>query len=112
MKCKFEAGQKVVCVFNGNFPEWKGIFYYSLVEELEIGKIYTVTSVGIFNNFWWSLNDGNYFGVTLKEFGNYQFLARRFKPLEEKKTDISVLKKLLIPVSKEIVKRKRVKENA
>lgn len=81
----FRIGQKVVCVRNDNVEHW-----------LELNKVYTVEGVETYIG-----------GVKLTEIGphvdaeeyHWYFINNRFRPLVERKTDISVFKALLNPVT-------------
>ncbi len=98
----FQIGQKVVCVDvsikkRGRIP---------VTQHIKKNGIYTIRAVG---------RDTVYFEseeqmVWLQEVrrSNYThedapFHAARFRPLVEKKTDISIFKKMLIPSANELV---------
>ena len=90
----FYVGQKVVCVHDLVAP--------ATVNELpRKGSIYTVRWVGRRPE-----TDGDKVGVLLAEIsagiepvsGNeYAFLAEHFRPLIERKTDISIFQRMLLP---------------
>jgi hypothetical protein len=102
----FYTGQKVVCV-NDDKTNNKG------VKELKKGEIYTIRWCGVFDGPY-TTTDRNGKGVSVRlfevkrrrdeaPFQDYPFKSSRFKPLVERKTDISVLEKLLLPVDGEKV---------
>lgn len=102
MKCDFVVGQKVVCIDAKFLP---GSYYGD--ENLPIlGHIYTVREIQVAEHA-----PGQPVVVRLVEIVNplkeYQFgtmecafLAYRFRPLEKRKTDISIFLKLLTPAGR------------
>ena len=101
----FNIGQKVVCVIGGetsapNIPTdqpwyWRG-------DPPVKGRIYTIT--GFEHNDYW-----NHDVVRLAEIGNDQgYWVGRFRPIVEKKTDISIFTEIL--KTGKIKRNKRVKE--
>lgn len=103
MECNFTVGQKVVFVddvpANAGVPRSVGLG--AGVEYPVVGNVYTVRSV-------YKTNRGNV-GVKLNEIDNsqacsllglpheYGFEAYRFRPVVERKTDISCFKAMLNP---------------
>lgn len=94
MDCPFQVGQRVICIdddFHQRFPEDVGTIFPVK------GQIYTVRSVELTR-----------YGpaITLVEiinvdqlyedgFGELNFLPRRFRPVVERKTDISIFTRML-----------------
>ena len=114
----FYVGQKVVCV-DDSFTGVMGNQFYS---ELKKGAVYTIRWVGNYeveeappHLRAFDGRSGVYLCVKLvevrrqfPEFGNQDpdmpFYAERFRPLIERKTDISELKKLENPINhKELI---------
>ena len=99
----FRVGQKVVCVDDdwSRHPEWG-----RLQQRPVLNGIYTVRSV---SPHW---HEGGGTGLLLVEVRNPEidwsdgdtcecrFPSRRFRPIVERKTDISELKALLVPGAK------------
>lgn len=91
----FHVGQKVVCVDTSGLP--------SFLSKLIKGKIYTVRGfvLGICRD--WSVGEG----ITLMEMKNPPtpsgqengFDPSRFRPIDDRKTDISVFTALLNPAN-------------
>ncbi len=79
----FVPGQRVVCV---DSRPWE--------PRLKNGSIYTISKI--------YTADGLKF-VDLVETKENGWFLRRFKPLEENKTDISVFKKLLNPANNKVL---------
>lgn len=73
----FRVGQKVVCVKPCN--------------DLIKGRVYSVTAMGTQKGISMLGVDQSYFGPRAS------FYADRFRPIVERKTDISVFTKMLIP---------------
>jgi hypothetical protein len=105
MECKFMVGQKVVCIDAKHHPEWStGKTKYRTVEqELELGKIYTIRE--IFMNLTFNSPCLRLEGI-VRETGKMRgtpfemgFDYRRFAPLKEKKTDISIFTEILNKVN-------------
>jgi hypothetical protein len=80
----FRAGQKVVCVDVSNTPGKKWMHG----DKPTLGKIYTVIGD--------ELIDGEE-AIFIDGHENWSFLAWRFRPLVERKTDISIFTRLLAP---------------
>lgn len=96
----FHVGQKVVCIAKGRWEKTRTDFPGIIVPER--GKIYTIREVyrDVFSGVT---------GIRLKEIVNADFLiwkgatyyiemgwhSHEFRPLEEKKTDISIFQKIL-----------------
>jgi len=75
----FRVGQKVVCV--------------EPIDELVKGEIYTISAVGRFDG-------GENVMVDVAEIQNYApyaWYSYRFRPIVERRTDISIFKKMLKP---------------
>lgn len=101
----FYTGQKVVCIDDSNVPgEWGA----SVSEELHKGKIYTVRWIGMWTSY---VDPVPILGVRLEELyrdigdgrGDVPFYAWRFRPLLEKKTDISIFRSLLNPARHKVL---------
>jgi len=95
----FHVGQKVVCINNkadAGFVWVKGT-------RPTLNAIYTVRAVGIttYNNVGLRLNEiilsGYHCCYSHKRFEDAFYRADRFKPVIEKKTDISIFTQLLTP---------------
>ena len=101
MTCNFRIGQKVVCVDDA--PEegraWKG------GESPTEGSVYTIRSIHFDNGVqilgFEEIERSDYSKQFWKD-QNLGYLARRFRPVVERKTDISIFRALLTP-SKEKV---------
>lgn len=102
MGANFRIGQKVVCV-DASCTSSLGWFPGS---EPKRGRVYTVRSIGIARN--------HEPGIRLSELtlttgrpGALQqdayYRARRFRPAVERKTDISIFRKMLQPSDAEVV---------
>lgn len=88
----FHVGQKVVCVDDKPRDDWRPTF-------LKKGSIYTITWV-------YCVPAGS--GVLLYEVENpypdrLGWYSDRFRPIEERKTDITVFQKMLTPKKLEAV---------
>lgn len=86
----FRAGQKVVCVDDTPKEPWSHEVYCGLTK----GSIYTIRF--IHNEFVW-LEE-----IHRPKIGNivpadWPFNARRFRPIVERKTNITIFKKMLLP---------------
>ena len=83
----FRAGQKVVCVDAYD------------ASMLALNRVYTVNKISFLEKHRWRGKITEGFSLTLYETApepRYSgFAAERFKPLDERKTDISVLTKIL-----------------
>lgn len=101
----FRVGMKVVCVDASSAGiEGAGL---GAPEHLRVGAVYTIRWVGECPYEPW-----RYLGPTVRlgevyrvnefnpEWNDMPFLARRFRPLIERKTDISILRALLVPGAK------------
>ncbi|BEV47313.1 hypothetical protein CRBSH125_34960 [Afipia carboxidovorans] len=93
----FRIGQKVVCVNDSNIhPCWSD-WHSDLIVK---GRVYTIASIE---------RSRDRFGFTLTEInskpwptGGYAaWRAERFRPVVERKTDISIFKAMLNPSSRE-----------
>lgn len=97
--CNFKVGQKVVCI-NDNLKQFDipGMVYIDSLDGLRKGVIYTIRSVYIES---YGPHEGEV-SVRLEEiirpsaYGNeVGYNPLRFKPLVEKKTDISIFQSML-----------------
>jgi hypothetical protein len=95
----FRVGQKVVCV-NVDSPPKEALSSFSpLPLDLVKGAIYTVTSVGVRH----PCDLTNQPCVTLAEkHARQPYWASRFRPLVERKTDISVFTRMLIRATEKV----------
>jgi hypothetical protein len=87
----FRVGQKVVCVNTGPMRSDRGNLLQT--RRLVEGGVYTITAV---------MEAGGIFGVQVLEAEpdgatNWGFIARRFRPVVERKTDISIFTAMLNP---------------
>lgn len=83
--------QKVVCINNDTIPDSE-MTAFCLPNPLVKGRIYTVTGVGLIHPY----DSKKRPCITVAEVtGRHAFLASRFRPIVEKKTDISEFTKLL-----------------
>jgi hypothetical protein len=85
----FKIGQKVVCVRVGDYLSMN--FFHP--SPLKKGEVYTISGVG-------TINEGESVGISLEEIVHPNgepawYLTDRFRPVQEKKTDISVFQKIL-----------------
>jgi hypothetical protein len=90
----FQAGQKVVCVDAG-FDNEPGRRW--LADPPIEGQVYTVRRVLLVDSY-----NGREQGVVLDEIKNlptwgYSYRATRFRPVVERKTDISIFTRMLTP---------------
>jgi hypothetical protein len=99
----FHVGQKVVCIYAGNIPgnpHATGRFEAS--EALVEGNVYTVRKY--YHNEWGAqvwLDEVARSAMSQKRWGvNVGYNADRFRPVIEKKTDISIFARILDDVSK------------
>ena len=100
MTCNFRVGQKVVCIYDG----WQS-FFHPGEGKPEKGIVYTIRDVYVRDR------DGSAF-LRFEEIRNpliyrngeaeCSYAAHRFRPVVQRKTDISIFKALLTP-SKEKV---------
>jgi hypothetical protein len=82
MKCKFQIGQKVVCICDDWDPPAPG----ELPEE---GKIYTIHDIVCV------ADEGNEPYLMFDEFGDVQCIHLWFRLLRSQQTDIGVFRRLL-----------------
>ena len=98
----FYSGQKVVCIYDGVVP---GIEYTEGIwgpgEDLHKDSIYTIREI---------FEDVNVLEIIVctlyeverhkqsQEFGSWGYSIQRFRPLDERKTDISQFTALLNPI--------------
>lgn len=102
MTCNFRVGQKVVCVDD----QWHDENWAGFPCPLNVGKVYTIKKIGASEKTVFMGKKG-YPSLTLHEvdhpYGDFAGFAHdRFRPVVERKTDISIFKALLTP-SKEKV---------
>lgn len=85
--CNFRVGQKVVCVNDGLHPQT------GKATSVKAGTVYTVSGVARNNDC------HGYGGIAIREADPVHhimfFAAWRFRPLAERKTDISQLQRML-----------------
>lgn len=85
----FRVGQKVVCVDDAE-PTFHGVWAHYQVK----GQIYTVTAVGLVNN----LDRKKLPCILVAELNRNELSPlweHRFRPIVERKTDISIFTKML-----------------
>jgi hypothetical protein len=108
MDCKFVVGQKVVCIDDQVGTNEPMASSYNPLDGLTVGQVYTIRWIGMYKGFYLK----EFVGVRVVEIKRDVdpsegveccFRASRFKPLEKKKTDISVFKKLLVSSKKKKV---------
>ena len=100
MTCNFRVGQKVVCIDD---EEREGPGEYTVLPVK--GRVYTVRGVAS-----WQWNSGvSGVGVYLEElyrpltsFGEAPWGCDRFRPVVERKTDISIFKAMLTPSKEQV----------
>lgn len=104
--CNFRVGQKVVCINSRVTPDYhaKGLDYRGDLDGLRDGEVYTIREV-----FYCCLHQRvlvclreikrDISNRTRHEFG---FEPRRFRPVAERKTDISVFKAMLNPSKEQV----------
>ena len=89
MECKFHVGQKVVCVDD----DWEfASFVPDDQKEPKAGPVYTVTEVIVFQGIAY---------IWLEGFALY-YEADAFRPVVERKTDISIFKAMLTPKNEQV----------
>ena len=102
--CNFYVGQKVVCIDDGsdekyNIPR-EDMEYWGDLDGLTRGHVYTVRALGA----WGEYATGNVWLVEIVrpldcdyslQFGEAPFAAARFRPVVERKTDISIFTAML-----------------
>ena len=110
----FYVGQKVVCIDDNFDPLWKGPFSTGHIPILPTkGSVYTIRR--ILPDF--PFSNSVALGILLEEIVNaevpliggvqeHPFGARRFRPVVERKTDISVFTEIL---DRENAKKQRVR---
>ena len=96
----FYLGQKVVCIDD------KPQIQIGKMHGLTKGNVYTIRWIGMYNDFFNKeeilcirVEEINRSEPTLQQF-DVPYMASRFRPLLEKKTDISIFHKLLVPKEK------------
>jgi hypothetical protein len=92
MKCEFVVGQKVECI-EDCYCDLGGEFY------AKVGEMFTVGRVGA------AVFDGREaigLGFVERPSSRYCFDPACFRPLTERKTDISVLTKMLLPTEERV----------
>jgi hypothetical protein len=98
----FYSGQKVVCINDGDLPNQPDscLGFWLPHEEIFVGEIYTIQRVWIDSDSWvvCSLVEK---GQRMFDDEEHGYAAIRFRPLEERKTDISGFAKLLKTREKE-----------
>lgn len=99
MKCTFVVGQKVVCVHSGPWDS-----DYPGAPELDTGAIYTVRDLEIIDAY----PNSVYLTLLESQGGGWRFNATSFRPVDERKTDISIFTALLTPAGQ----KKRIREDA
>jgi hypothetical protein len=90
----FRVGQKVVCVDDKPRPGAN-----PRMDGLSKGQVYTVQRIGI-DNFWaepvlWLVEIRRELQPGFQRFGEVGYDPRRFRPVVEKKTDISIFEAML-----------------
>jgi len=91
----FYVGQEVVCIDVSHDPRYQ----WQDLGSLKEGNIYKITWVGL----WSDSIQKDLLCIQVEGISrpnNTPFRATRFRPLVEKKTDISVFQKLLVPKEK------------
>ena len=98
MECKFDVGQRVVCIAMGDWSLFKGLTVERFGQFLTTphrGQVLTIRSI---------YKDSGEIGLRFMEIHNpicppvgleYGFPHWEFAPLNERKTDISVFTKML-----------------
>jgi len=109
----FYVGQKVVCVYTGDFPDMIEAITQRLVcntlDGLEEGKIYTIREVYLYRH---PASVHPYPDVNIRVVEivrgpeDMGFRADRFRPLQEKKYDISIFQKMCLPENIKALKEK------
>jgi hypothetical protein len=109
MECKFHVGQKVVCIDDDKTPPAGHVVLSDMIFPV-IGKIYTVSEIRIGTV-------GNMPCIALAEIpfqlvevlvdneirvGDVVFNASAFRPLVDRKTDISIFKAMLAPQTEQV----------
>jgi hypothetical protein len=94
----FRVGQKVICVNDVEYPHAYGL---PGMDGLTKGHVYTVREVGL--SSWVDGRPAVRLAEIVRPHDDVPFWAHRFRPLVERKTDISVFKKLLDPATRSVV---------
>lgn len=89
----FRVGQKVVCV-DDNFDKRAKNYFTALPVR---GEIYVVRGTLLFPDAHLGIALVGFPGerTAFNEFGEHMFFAKRFRPVVERKTDISIFEKML-----------------
>ncbi|MGE0290387.1 MAG: hypothetical protein AB7I42_25070 [Bradyrhizobium sp.] len=101
----FHVGQKVVCVDDqGHHAPWRPVSTRGL-DGLKRGRVYTVRAVGRYHMVAciWLVEIERAVDAEHPHLGEPGYAPIRFRPLREKKTDISVFKEMLVTPPKEVV---------
>lgn len=85
MKCHFVVGQKVQCIKD----EWESVIFNSDVPGPRRGDVVTIRAIVVHE-------DEAYLALQ-EQFSSRGYLASGFRPLTERKTDISIFKAMLNP---------------
>lgn len=99
----FYVGQKVVCVddtgiINGRYVEFRGVRHLETNSQIYCGEVYTVAWLGLCPKL-----NRNIFHLFERERPcGLGYCTSRFRPVVERKTDISALKALLNTVPDEV----------
>ena len=93
----FHVGQKVVCVSAPDCDGGRGDERFPT--NLLVGEIYNIRWIGIYNESLTVRLVGLYRNAPKPEWIDTPFLASRFRPVIERKTDISVFTALLDPAN-------------
>lgn len=100
----FHVGQKVVCVDGA--PDLSGLTLLGTWDASKLptkGQIYTITQVGIFH-VWDSQKRPCVHVSEIVRPPDQPVWAHRFRPVAERKTDISVFTEMLTPAPKRVKK--------
>ena len=94
----WKVGDKVVCVDDtlGNYSSWK--VADECMDGLVAGRVYTIRRVGVFAGtlcVWLREIHRPLRGRLCRQFGEIGFAAARFRPVQTRKTDISVFTRIL-----------------
>lgn len=95
MECNFTVGQKVVCVNSDRAKNLKknGVYTIKLVKK---GDIPNLGLTGVISWFCLELVEAE------PNRGHIGFCPSRFRPVVERKTDISVFKAMLNPLKEQV----------
>lgn len=104
----FRVGQKVVCVDDGGPGQW------APESRLTVGGVYTIKELGravadapgvrLFERVL-SSQPGRVGSFSKKPFSDNFYMASRFRPVVERKTDISIFTKMLTPKTRRVQER-------